>query len=244
MAPPFPPEVELTNELLLSASELPVFIVTVPPLLGDTPFTSESRWRVTLAPLCNSSTRLRCCASSTAPSPPDKICKVIEPTTTGEPPRWSTWPGGKKSASAPPCGAASIAARSCAVVPTVVKPFGPGTSGGIGGSAGGAGGEGGAVGIRAQPGTSIPASRHVVGHSWLIAESLAAGGVNASGQPKAIARSLKCATLLRQATFQLPKSVVAIDMPCVHSVPPAQIAIEANVPGTSGHALPLPPVLE
>eukprot|EP00966_Prymnesium_polylepis_P304579 7037126-Prymnesium_polylepis.1 len=76
---------------------------------------------------------------------------------------------------------------------------------------------------------------HVTGHSWVIAASSSAGGANARRQPKAIARSLKYATLMRHATSHPPKRPAAASIPCAHSAPPVQSAIEPNVPGTSEH---------
>eukprot|EP00966_Prymnesium_polylepis_P221936 5134545-Prymnesium_polylepis.1 len=243
IAPPAPAEV-FTNELLLRSSALPPFTATAPPFEGLFPFASVSRWSLTRAPLSSFMTALRCCASRTAPSPPDDICSSTARTMMGEPPRLNTCPGGKKSASALLDGAASIAARSCAIVATVVKPTGPGMSGGIGGGAGGVGDAGGAAGTTSQPCTLIPASRHAAGHSWLITALSAADGANATGQPAAIATYRKSATLPRHASPQAPKSPAAAAIPCVHSVPPVQMAIEVNVSGTSEHGPPLPPVLE
>eukprot|EP00966_Prymnesium_polylepis_P113408 2622167-Prymnesium_polylepis.1 len=47
-----------------------------------------------------------------------------------------------------------------------------------------------------------------------------------------------------QVAAQPPKSAAAATMPCAHSPPPVQMAIEVNVPRASGHVMPPSPVLD
>eukprot|EP00966_Prymnesium_polylepis_P068684 1595445-Prymnesium_polylepis.1 len=73
------------------------------------------------------------------------------------------------------------------MVPTVVEPIGPGTSGGCAGPEGGAGGSGGTggAGDGVHPGTSTPTPTHDAGHILDTSASSATGTVNGMGHPTA-----------------------------------------------------------
>ena len=99
----------------------------------------------------------------------------------------STVPGGRKTAQLPPGGVASIVAINWVVLAIVVKPLGPGISGGMGGAEGGSGGADGIRGDSEQAGMSTPAAAHEAGHRSPIRASLEANGANGMGQPMACA---------------------------------------------------------
>eukprot|EP00966_Prymnesium_polylepis_P049715 1150651-Prymnesium_polylepis.3 len=161
-----------------------------------------------------------------APSLLEAKVTLIAPNVIGEPSSRNSLLGGRKSSMEPRSATPSSAERSWAIVPTVIKPPGPGINGGIGGCNGGPGGAGGAVGEVAQPATTTPASAHVMGQRSASCASSGKDGVNGTGQPAADAASPKLAMPARQTRGIPPKIAMPAPSPCAHSAPPVQRLIE------------------